>query len=208
VTHAGTGAGGGDGMTGQHRERLGADVGPAATAMPAGGPAVGGTAPPSGHPRPARPPYPGYPPYSAHPGPHPAPHPGPHAGPRLGPHSGPHAVPAPRAAPSGPQPSVPGGYGRFDWDPADDVEDPRPVGNPAAATSVVLGVLAVLVALRPLAFGSMAMAWDTYVALGVAVVALVVGGAGLRGAVRRPVAIVGMVLAVAALLVVAVLPTL
>jgi hypothetical protein len=73
---------------------------------------------------------------------------------------------------------------------------------------VVLGVLAVLVALRPLAFGSMAMAWDTYVALGVAVVALVVGGAGLRGAVRRPVAVVGMVLAVAALFVVAVLPTL
>lgn len=73
---------------------------------------------------------------------------------------------------------------------------------------MVLGVLAVLVSLRPLAFGSMAMAWDTYLALAVAVLALVIGGAGLRTRVRRAVAVVGMVLAVAALLIVAVLPTL
>ncbi|NMO94131.1 hypothetical protein [Actinomycetospora sp. TBRC 11914] len=120
----------------------------------------------------------------------------------------PQAVPAPRPAPSGPQPVVPGPYGVYGWDPANDVEDPRPAGNPAAATSVVLAVLAVLVALRPLAFGSMAMSWDTYVALGVAVIALVTGGVALRSPVRRPVAVVGMVLAVAALLLVAVLPTL
>lgn len=103
---------------------------------------------------------------------------------------------------------VPGHYAAYGWDPADDVDDPRPAGNPAAAFSVVLGVLAVLVSLRPLAFGSMAMAWDTYLALAVAVLALVIGGAGLRTRVRRAVAVVGMVLAVAALLIVAVLPTL
>ena len=120
----------------------------------------------------------------------------------------PRPVPTPRPTPSGPQPIVPGHHAAYGWDPADDVDDPRPPGNPAAAFSVVLGVLAVLVSLRPLAFGSMAMAWDTYLALAVAVLALVVGGAGLRTPVRRAVAVVGMVLAVAALLVVAVLPTL
>jgi hypothetical protein len=73
---------------------------------------------------------------------------------------------------------------------------------------VILGVLAVLVSLRPLAFGSMAMSWDTYVALGIAVVALTLGGVGLRAPVRRVVAVVGMALAVTALLVVAILPTL
>ncbi|HEY2193361.1 MAG TPA: hypothetical protein VGH76_13835 [Actinomycetospora sp.] len=144
-----------------------------------GGPAVGRPTPPCGQPAPA-------------------------------PWTGPQALPAPRPAPhSGPQPVVPGHpYAVYGWDPADDVDDPRPAGNPAGAASVVLGVLAVLVSLRPLAFGSMAMAWDTYLALGVAVIALVLGGAGLRSRVHRPVAVVGMVLAVAALLVVAVLPTL
>lgn len=156
-------------MTGQHRDRVGAN----------GGPAVGRPTPPYGPPTQA-------------------------------PWTGPHAVPGPRPAPySGPRPVVPGHqYAAYDWDPSDDVDDPQPAGNPAGSASVVLGVLAVLVSLRPLAFGSMTMAWDTYVALGIAVIALVLGGAGLRSRVRRPVAVVGMVLAVAALLVVAVLPTL
>jgi hypothetical protein len=158
---------GGDGMTGQHRDRVGAG----------GGPAVGRPTPPHGYP---------------------------------GPDTGPGGVPMPRQAPwSGPQPVTPAHpYAAYGWDPANDVDDPRPAGNPAAATSVVLGVLAVLVSLRPLAFGSMAMSWDTYVALGVAVVSLVVGGVGLRHRVHRPVAVVGMLLGVAALLLVALIPTL
>jgi hypothetical protein len=88
-----------------------------------------------------------------------------------------------------------------------DVEDPRPAGNAPAAFSVILGLLALLISFRPLAFGTMAMAWDTYVALGVAVLALVLGGVALRSPVRRPVAVVGMTISIAAMLVVAVLPT-
>jgi hypothetical protein len=127
-------------------------------------------------------------------------------GPVTPPYPGP-SVPGPRPSPTGPHGVLPGPrvYG---WDPVDDDEDPRPAGNPAAAFSVVLGVLAVLVSLRPLAFGSMAMSWDTGVALGLAVIALTLGGLGLRAAVRRPVAVVGMALPVVALLVVAILPTL
>ena len=98
-------------------------------------------------------------------------------------------------------------YGPYAWDPADDVDDPHPAGNAPAAFSVVLGLLAVLISCRPLAFGSMVMAWDTYVALGVAVLALVLGGVALRTPVRRPVAVLGITLSVLALLVVAVLPT-
>jgi len=125
-------------------------------------------------------------------------------GPVAHPYPGPY-VPGPRPTPTGPQGVFPGAH--VGWDPSDDDEDARP-GNTTAAVSVILGVLAVLVSLRPLAFGSMAMAWDTYVALGLAVVALTLGGVGLRGPVRRPVAVVGMALSVAALLVVAILPTL
>jgi hypothetical protein len=125
-------------------------------------------------------------------------------GPVAHPYPGPY-VPGPRPTPTGPQGVFPGAH--VAWDPADDDEDPRP-GNTVAAVSVILGVLAVLVSLRPLAFGSMAMSWDTYVALGIAVVALTLGGVGLRAPVRRVVAVVGMALAVTALLVVAILPTL
>jgi hypothetical protein len=125
-------------------------------------------------------------------------------GPVAHPYPGPY-VPGPRPTPTGPQGVFPGAH--VGWDPTDDDENPQP-GNTIAAVSVILGVLAVLVSLRPLAFGSMAMAWDTYVALGVAVVALILGGVGLRAPVRRAVAVVGMALAVTALLVVAVLPTL
>ncbi len=132
-----------------------------------------------------------------------------------GPVRAPYGVPAPRQAPTGPQPMVPAAhaapmrpYAPYGWDPAADVDDPRPAGNAAATSSVILGLLALLVSLRPLAFGSMAMAWDTYLALGLAVVALVVGGVAMRTPVRRPVAVVGMVVSVVALLVVAILPTL
>ncbi|MEJ2870543.1 hypothetical protein WCD74_22445, partial [Actinomycetospora sp. OC33-EN08] len=93
------------------------------------------------------------------------------------------------------------------YDPSYDTDDPRPPGNGAAAFSAVLGVLALLVSLRPLAFGSMALSWDTFVGIGIALVALTAGAVGLRTPVRRPVAVVGMALAVVALLVVAVLPT-
>jgi hypothetical protein len=125
-------------------------------------------------------------------------------GPVAPPYPGPY-VPGPRPTPTGPRGVFPGAH--VAWDPTDDDEDPRP-GNTIAAVSVILGVLAVLVSLRPLAFGSMAMSWDTWVALGIAVVALALGGAGLRAPVRRVVAVVGMALAVTALLVVAILPTL
>jgi hypothetical protein len=121
------------------------------------------------------------------------------------PYPGPY-VPGPRPTPTGPHGVLPGAH-VYGWDPSEDDEDPRP-GNTVAAVSVILGVLAVLVSLRPLAFGSMAMSWDTYVALGVAVVALTLGGLGLRAPVRRAVAVVGMALSVTALLVVAILPTL
>jgi hypothetical protein len=114
-------------------------------------------------------------------------------------------IPGPRPTPTGPHGVLP--TGPYAWDPADDVDDPRPAGNAPAAFSVILGLLAVLISFRPLAFGSMVMAWDTYVALGVAVLALVLGGFALRTPVRRPVAVVGMTLSVLALLVVAVLPT-
>ncbi len=147
-------------------------------------------------------------PYAQHPGPvrptGPVPVPTFPPGPGAHPYPGPY-VPGPRPTPTGPQGVFPGAH--VGWDPSDDDEDPRP-GNTTAAVSVILGVLAVLVSLRPLAFGSMAMTWDTYVALGLAVIALTLGGVGLRGPVRRPVAVVGMALSVAALLVVAILPTL
>ncbi|WP_433803592.1 hypothetical protein [Actinomycetospora sp. CA-084318] len=99
-----------------------------------------------------------------------------------------------------------GGWAPIVEDPYD-VEDPRSPGNPAAALSAVLGVLALLVSLRPLAFGSMALSWDGIVGIAIALVAVLAGAVGLRTPVRRPVAVVGMVLAVVALLVVAVLPT-
>lgn len=131
--------------------------------------------------------HPGQAPYAGH-----APYPGPY-------------VPGPRPTPTGPHGAV--DAGPYAWDPAADVDDPRPAGNAPAAFSVILGLLALLISFRPLAFGSMVMAWDTYVALGVAVVALVLGGVALRTPVRRPLAVVGMTLSVLALLVVAVLPT-
>lgn len=127
-------------------------------------------------------------------------------GPVTPPYPGPY-VPGPRPSPTGPHGVLPGPH-VYGWDPTVDDDDPRPVGNATAAVSVILGVLAVLVSLRPLAFGSMAMSWDTGVALGVAVIALALGGLGLRAPVRRPVAVVGMALSVVALLVVAILPTL
>lgn len=110
---------------------------------------------------------------------------------------------------------APPGYGHGGYPPPtgswapidDDTEDPRTPGNPAAASSVVLGVLALLVGLRPLAFGSMALSWDGFVGIALALGALVAGAVGLRTAIRRPVAALGLVLAVVALLVVAVLPT-
>ncbi|MCD2196735.1 hypothetical protein LQ327_25525 [Actinomycetospora endophytica] len=155
--------------------------------------------PPGGH----RPPTGGFPagprsPYAQHP------YGGPAQYPAARPYPGPY-VPGPRPTPTGPHGAV--NAGPYSWDPANDVDDPRRPGNAAAASSVILGLLALLISFRPLAFGSMVMAWDTYVALGVAVVALVVGGVALRTPVRRPVAVVGMTLSVLALLVVAVLPT-
>lgn len=128
----------------------------------------------------------------------------------------------PTNPPMGPPPGMPRqappGYGcraypppTGGWAPIgaedDDTEDPRAPGNPAASFSAVLGVLALLVGLRPLAFGSMALTWDGFVGIAIALAALVAGAVGLRIPVRRPVAAVGMVLAVVALLVVAVLPT-
>ena len=163
---------------------------------------------PAPGPRAARPPhlpYPGGPvpgaryptgPYATYPG-GPAP---------SGRFAGPHP-PAPR--PGIPAQGGPGhpGTGWVPFDDLDDADDPEPTGNPAAAASVVLGVLALLVGLRPLAFGSMSLSWDTYVALGVGVLALVVGIAGACRPVRRGVAAAGMLIGLAALLVVAVLPT-
>ncbi len=122
------------------------------------------------------------------------------------PHPGPY-VPGPRPPmPTGPHGVLPGAY-PYGWDPAADEDDPRPAGNGLAALSVIVGLLGLVVSLRPLAFGSMAMSWDTYVALAVAVVGLVLGGVALRTPVRRPVAVVGMVVSVVALLVVGILPT-
>ena len=117
------------------------------------------------------------------------------------------AGPFPAARPGIPNQVGPG-YPGAGWTPLDDEDDPEPVGNPSAGASVVLGVLALLVSLRPLAFGTMSMSWDTYVALGVGVLALVVGIAGACRPVRRGVAAAGMLIGLAALLVVAVLPTL
>lgn len=185
-------------------ERPGADgpTAPRTGGHPVPGPATGG--------------FPGGPrsPYAAHPGPvrqvqpfsaqgHPHPNPSGPVGPL--PYPGPY-VPGPRPSPTGPHGVLPGPH-VVGWDPADD-EDTEPAGNAAAAFSMILGALGLLVSLRPLAFGSMAMTWDTYVALAVAVLALVVGGVGLRTPVRRPAAVVGMAISVVALLVVAVLPTL
>ncbi len=173
----------------------------------AGGPAAPRT---GGHPvGPATGGFPGGPrsPYAQHPGPvRPVPPLPTHPGPVGHPYPGPY-VPGPRPTPTGPYGVFPG-TPVHGWDPAADEEDPRPAGNATAAVSVILAVLAVLVSLRPLAFGSMAMAWDTYVAIGVAVLALTLGGVALRAPVRRPVAVVGMALSVVALLVVAILPTL
>ncbi|HEY2223846.1 hypothetical protein [Actinomycetospora sp.] len=138
------------------------------------------------------------PPYAQHPYPGQAPY----AGAR--PYPSPY-VPGPRPTPTGPHGVA--SVGPYAWDPSVDVEDPRPAGNAPAAFSVILGLLALLISFRPLAFGTMAMAWDTYVALGVAVLALVLGGVALRSPVRRPVAVVGMTISIAAMLVVAVLPT-
>jgi hypothetical protein len=172
-------------MTGQDNAATGAQETSSAPPMtPPGGFPTG--------PRPAPVPHPGAAPYGRAPYPGAQPYPGPY-------------VPGPRPTPTGPHGALP--TGPYAWDPADDVDDPRPAGNAAAAFSVVLGLLAVLISCRPLAFGSMVMAWDTYVALGVAVLALVLGGVALRTPVRRPVAVVGMTLSVLALLVVAVLPT-
>ena len=120
------------------------------------------------------------------------------------PYPGPY-VPGPRPTPTGPQGAV--NAGPYAWLPAEDDEDARPASNAPAAFSIILGLLALLISFRPLAFGSMAMSWDTYLALGIAVVALVIGGAGLRRSVSRPAAVVGMMISVAAMLVVAVLPT-
>jgi hypothetical protein len=143
-----------------------------------------------------------------------APQTGPWAQPATG------GFPAPRQHPTGPRhavaptpsaprslPPTPVPYAAA-WDPALDEDDPRPAGNAAASVSAVLGFLALLVSLRPLAFGSMTMAWDTYVALAVAVLALVLAAVGLRTPVRRVVAVVGMALSLATLVVVALLPTL
>ncbi len=142
-------------------------------------------------------------PYAQHPGPVPVTGPVPYPGAR--PYPGPY-VPGPRPTPTGPQGAV--SAGPYAWDPAADVDDPRPATTAPAAFSVILGLLALLISLRPLAFGTMARAWDTYVALGVAVLALVLGGVALRSAGRRVAGVVGMTLAVLALLVVAILPTL
>ncbi|GLZ54660.1 hypothetical protein [Actinomycetospora sp. NBRC 106378] len=145
----------------------------------------------------------------------------PHGAPRHAPHPRQPVPPMPPMPPMAPPPGMPRqappGYGYRAYPPPtggwapigvdDDAEDPRTPGNPAASFSAVLGVLALLVGLRPLAFGSMALSWDGFVGIGIALVALVAGAVGLRTSVRRPVAAVGMVLAVVALLVVAVLPT-
>ncbi|WP_018334435.1 hypothetical protein [Actinomycetospora chiangmaiensis] len=120
----------------------------------------------------------------------------------------------PTMPPGMPRQAPPGhGYGAYPpatggWAPiVEDADDPSTPGNPAAATSVALGVLALLVSLRPLAFGSMALGWDGFVGIALALGGLVAGAVGLRTALRRPVAGLGMALAVVALLVIAVLPT-
>jgi hypothetical protein len=146
--------------------------------------------------------------------------PGPTTGPGHAPHPrGPQPMrPYPVPPPPGMPRQGPPGYGHpghqlptGGWAPIDedayDREDPRTPGNPAAATSVVLGALALLVGLRPLAFGSMALGWDGFVGIALALGGLVAGAVGLRTALRRPVAGLGLALAVVALLVVAVLPT-
>lgn len=194
-------------MTGQDTETAGGATagerpGPQGPVVPMTPPSgyrpVPGT-PTGGFPAGPRPSYPQHPGTARHPGV--APYPG-QGGYR--PYPGPY-VPGPRPTPTGPQGAA--GVGPYAWDPSEDDEDPRREGNVAAAFSVILGLLALLLSLRPLAFGSMAMSWDTYVALGIAVLALVPGGVGLRRPVARPVAVVGMTIAVAAMLVVAILPT-
>lgn len=159
-------------------------------------------------------------------GPRPLPHPGAsHPGARhpAGPAPFPSGPFAPGPFPTGqfatgpgpqgfaPRPGIPAQAGPVGpgtgWTPIEDDDEPEQAGNPAAAASVVLGVLALLVSLRPLAFGSMSLSWDTYVALGLGVFGLVVGIAGARGPVRRPVAAAGIAISLAALLVVGVLPT-
>jgi hypothetical protein len=200
---AGTGASGGDGTMIQDTDTTG---GRAVEQPGAGGP----TAPRTGAhaaPAPVTGGFPGGPrsPYAQHPGPVRQAPPVPRGPVGQHPYPGPY-VPGPRPTPTGPHGVLPGPH-VYGWDPTDD-EDPQPAGNAVAAVSVILGVLAVLVSLRPLAFGSMAMSWDTYVALGTAVVALTLGGLGLRAAASRPVGVIGMALAVVALLVVAILPTL
>ena len=126
--------------------------------------------------------------------------------------------PARRPHPTGPQPAV--GYGRFDqpsyprvpaatgYAEADLDDDPRPAGNAAAVTSCVLGLLGLLLSLRPLVFGSNAMTVDTYVAIAISVIALVLGIAGVRLPRRRAAGVVGIAGSLIALLMVAIIPTL
>jgi hypothetical protein len=178
--------------------QAGPQAGPPSSVPPQFGPSPYGPTPsasvPFGPPRPGPPPF----------GPQPV---------GSGPHPVPHPVARPVPPPGMPR-QAPPGYGHGyppptgGWAPiVDDVEDPATPGNPAAAFSLVLGVLALLVGLRPLAFGSMALSWDGFLGLAIALVGVVAGAVGLRAPVRRPLAVVGMVLGVAALLVVATLPT-
>ena len=96
--------------------------------------------------------------------------------------------------------------GPYAWDPAEDDEDARPASNaPAASRSSSASRAADQLPAAGVRLDGHVL--DTYVALGIAVVALTLGGVGLRRAVSRPAAVVGMALSVAALLVVAILPT-
>jgi hypothetical protein len=90
----------------------------------------------------------------------------------------------------------------------EDDDDTTPAGNVPAVMSLVLALVGILVSCRPFVLGTTAMAPDTYVAIAISVVALVLGGVGALRPVRRPAAVSGIVGSIAALLIVGIIPTL
>jgi len=152
--------------------------------------------------------------------------PAPPTGGFAGPPGGRFPAGPPRPGPSGPfdHPSFPGrpapgyaggnapgygtGYSGYDPDFDEDDDDTTPAGNVPAVMSLVLALVGILVGCRPFVFGTTAMAPDTYVAIAISVIALVLGGVGALRPVRRPAAVVGIVGSVVALLIIAIIPTL